>query len=114
VISAPTATGLSFEGIGVGIPGFTPSSNPPDVNGHVGATQYVQWNNTSFAVWDKSGNLLYGPVAGNTLFQPLGGACASHNDGDPVVSYDLLSGRWVLSQFVVAAGQTSFSHQCFA
>jgi hypothetical protein len=56
----------------------------------------------------------YGPAAGNTLFQAPGGPCASHNDGDPVVSYDILAGRWILSQFVVAAGQTSYSHQCFA
>ena len=112
-VSAPTPTGLSFNGVGVGLAGFTPSSNPPDVNGRVGATQYVQWNNTSFAIWDKSGNLLYGPAAGNTLFQSLGGACASHNDGDPVVAYDILAGRWVLSQFVVGASP-NFSHQCVA
>ena len=114
LISAPTATGLSFEGVGVGLGGFQPSSNPPDTNGRVGATQYVQWNNTSFAVFDKTtGALLYGPAAGNTLFQTLGGACASHNDGDPVVAYDILAGRWVLSQFVVGASP-SFSHQCVA
>jgi putative Ig domain-containing protein len=112
-VSAPTATGISFEGVGTGIPGFVPNSNPPDTNGRIGATQYVQWNNTSFAVWDKSGTRLYGPVAGNTLFQPLGGACASHNDGDPVVAYDILAGRWILSQFVVGASP-SFSHQCVA
>jgi len=113
--SAPTATGLAFDGIGVGLAGFSPSSNPPDVNGRVGATQYVQWNNTSFAVFDKStGALLYGPAAGKTLFQPLGGLCASHNDGDPVVSYDILAGRWVLSQFVVGGTAGSFSHQCIA
>jgi hypothetical protein len=113
--SAPTPTGVSFEGVGVGLGGFNPGSNPPDVNGRVGATQYVQWNNTSFAVFDKTtGALEYGPAAGNTLFQALGGACASHNDGDPVVSYDILAGRWVLSQFVVAAGQTTYSHQCVA
>jgi hypothetical protein len=76
-ISAPTATGTSFEGVGVGIPGFVVTSNPPDTNGRVGGTQYVQWNNTSFAVFSKTGTLLYGPAAGNTLFQPLGGACAS-------------------------------------
>src|SRR5207253_8158405 len=113
--SAPTPTGLSFEGVGEGLPGFLVGSNPPDVNGRVGATQYVQWNNTSFAVFNKTtGALQYGPAAGNTLFQALGGVCASHNDGDPVVSYDILAGRWVLSQFVVAAGQTNYSHQCFA
>lgn len=115
LISAPTPTGVSFDGVGVGLGGFNPGSNPPDVNGRVGATQYVQWNNTSFAVFDKTtGALEYGPAAGNTLFQALGGACASHNDGDPVVSYDILAGRWVLSQFVVAAGKTTYSHQCFA
>src|ERR1051325_5023918 len=114
LISAPTATGLSFDGVGVGVAGFVPSSNPPDVNGRVGATQYVQWNNTSFAVFNKTtGALLYGPAAGNTLFQSLGGACASHNDGDPVVAYDILAGRWVLSQFVVGATPSN-SHQCVA
>ena len=115
LISAPTATGLGFDGVGVGLGGYTPSSNPPDVNGRIGATQYVQWNNTSFAVFDKTtGALLYGPAAGNTLFQSLGGVCASHNDGDPVVSYDILAGRWVLSQFVVDGPAGSYSHQCVA
>jgi Carboxypeptidase regulatory-like domain len=113
LVSAPTPTGVSFEGVGAGIPGFVISLIPPDTNGRIGATQYVQWNNASFAIWDKTGKLLYGPVAGNTLFQPLGGACATHNDGDPVVAYDILSGRWILSQFVVGASP-DFSHQCVA
>src|SRR5262245_17136211 len=113
-LSAPTPTGLSFDGVGVGLAGFVPSSNPPDTNGRVGAKQYVQWNNTSFAVFDKTtGELLFGPVAGNTLFQSLGRDCATHNDGDPVVSFDILAGRWVLSQFVVG-GSPDFSHQCVA
>ncbi len=115
VFSAPAPTGVSFDAVGVGLAGFAPSSNPPDVNGRVGATQYVQWNNSSFAIFDKTtGALQYGPAAGNTLFQALGGICASHNDGDPVVSYDILAGRWVLSQFVVGGPTTSYSHQCFA
>jgi Carboxypeptidase regulatory-like domain len=114
VVSAPTPTDLSWDGVGVGLAGFVPSSNPPDTNGRVGAKQYVQWNNTSFAVFDKTtGALLFGPAAGNTLFQSLGGDCATHNDGDPVVSFDILAGRWVLSQFVVGASP-DFSHQCVA
>src|SRR5436190_9695337 len=113
--SAPSPTGLSFDGVGVGLAGFIVGSNPPDVNGRVGATQYLQWNNTSFAVFDKTtGALQYGPAAGNTLFQALGGACAVHNDGDPVVSYDILAGRWVISQFAVAVSDTDYSHQCVA
>src|SRR5207249_2074455 len=112
--SAPSPTGISFEGVGVGLGGFNPGSNPPDVNGRVGATQYVQWNNTSFAVFNKTtGALLFGPAAGNTLFQSLGGVCATHNDGDPVVAFDILAGRWILSQFVVGA-DPEFSHQCVA
>ena len=113
--SAAVPTGVSFDGVGVGLGNFRPGSNPPDVNGRVGATQYVQWNNTSFAIFNKNtGALEYGPAAGNTLFQALGGVCASHNNGDPVVSYDILAGRWVLSQFVVGGPAGSFSHQCFA
>lgn len=112
--SAPVSTGLNFEGIGEGLAGFLVGGNPPDVNGRVGATQFVQWNNTSFAVFNKfTGALEYGPAAGNTLFQSLGGDCASHNDGDPVVSYDILAGRWVISQFAVA-GTSGYSHQCVA
>ena len=114
VLSAPTPTGVSWDGVGVGLAGFVPNFNPPDTNGRVGATQYVQWNNVSFAVFNKTtGALLYGPAAGNTLFQSLGGACAEHNDGDPVVAYDILAGRWILSQFVVGASP-EFSHQCVA
>ena len=94
-------------------PASFPHAIPPDTEGRVGATQYVLWNNFSFAIWDKSGNLLYGPAAGNTLFQPLGGDCATTNDGDPVVAYDILAGRWILSHFV-AGGSPNYSHQCVA
>jgi len=113
-LSAPASAGLIFDGIWTTLAGFVPNSNPPDTNGRVGAKQYVQWNNTSFAVFNKTtGKLLFGPAAGNTLFQSLGGDCATHNDGDPVVSYDILSGRWVISQFAVG-GSPDFSHQCVA
>jgi hypothetical protein len=114
ILSAPSPTGLSWDGVGVGLGGFIPSSNPPDTNGRVGAKQYVQWNNTSFAVFNKTnGALLFGPAAGNTLFQSLGGPCATHNDGDPVASFDILAGRWVLSQFLIGA-DPDFSHECVA
>ncbi|HEY0369559.1 MAG TPA: hypothetical protein VGC85_08190, partial [Chthoniobacterales bacterium] len=113
--SAPNPTGLNFDGIGIGFGNYSPNVNPPDVNGRVGTTQYVQWNNSHFTVFNKTtGAALTGAVAGNTFFKALGGACSTHNDGDPVVTFDLLSGRWVLSQFVVGAGAGSFSHQCFA
>ncbi len=96
--------GLGFDGIGNGVFGFAVSSAPPDTNGAVGLTQYVQWVNTSFAVFNKAtGSLVKGPVAGNSLWQGFGGGCESNNNGDPVVTYDKLANRWVFSQFVTSS-----------
>ena len=98
-----TTAGLSFAGVGSGDYGFVPNAAPPDTNGAIGATQYVQWVNESFAVFDKtSGALVYGPVAGNTLWSGFGGGCQTNNDGDPIVQYDKLANRWVLTQFSVS------------
>ena len=116
ILPAATTPGLGFDGIGQGFTGpqgsFTVNSAPPDTNGAAGTTQYVQTVNTALAVFDKaSGNVLYGPVPINTLFQPLGGRCASDNDGDPVVVFDKLAQRWVISQFAVT---TTPYYQCVA
>ena len=101
--AAPTV-GLNFEGIGdtVNTPANPCNCAPPDTNGAVGATQYVQWVNTAFAVYNKStGALVYGPVAGNTLWSGFGGSCQTNNDGDPIAQYDKAANRWVLTQFSV-------------
>ena len=71
---------------------------PPDTNGDVGPNNYVQWVNSSFAVYHKDGTLLYGPAGGNTLWQGFGGPCESRNDGDPIALYDPLADRWLMSQ----------------
>jgi hypothetical protein len=93
----------SFEGLGNGRYGFTVQYAPPDTNGAVGATQYVQWVNADFAVFNKSnGALVAGPVAGNVLWSGFGGGCELNNDGDPVVLYDKIASRWVMSQFSVS------------
>ncbi len=98
-----TTAGLQFAGVGNGDYGFAPNAAPPDTNGAVGATQYVQWVNESFAVFNKStGALVYGPAAGNTLWSGFGGGCQSNNDGDPIAQYDKAANRWVLSQFSVS------------
>jgi hypothetical protein len=72
---------------------------PPDSEGDVGPDQYVQWVNTSFAIFDKSGHMLFGPAEGRTLWQGFGGVCQKQNQGDPIVLYDPLADRWVVSQF---------------
>ena len=108
---------LNFEGIG-------PPNNgaPSDANGAVGATQFVQWVNTRLAIYSKStGTLQLGPVAGNTLFAGFIGsagadACRLSNNGDPLVQYDKLANRWVLSQFAWASANqnTGPYYQCIA
>lgn len=101
-----TTPGLSFDGIGVGLGSFSPSSAPPDTNGAVGATQYVQWVNTSFAVFNKTtGALVFGPAGGNTLWQGFGGPCEANNDGDPIALYDKQANRWFMTQFSVTGSQ---------
>jgi hypothetical protein len=112
---APLATpvvGTSFEGLGNGQYGFSVTGTPPDTEGTVGATQYVQWVNTSFAIFNKTtGALVAGPTAGNTLWSGFGGGCQTNNDGDPIVLYDKAAQRWIFSQFSVS---TTPYLQCIA
>jgi hypothetical protein len=76
---------------------------PPDTNGDVGPNHYVQWVNLHFQIFNKSGGSLYGPAAGNTLWNGFGGACQSQNAGDPIVLYDSMADRWLMSQFTSSA-----------
>jgi hypothetical protein len=120
-LAAPliSATPLrNFDGVGVGFSGpqgtFTVTGVPPDPNGAAGDTQYVQWVNTSFAVFDKAtGAVVYGPVAGNILWLGFGGQCELRNDGDPIVLFDQIARRWVFSQFAVSGGAGNY-YQCLA
>jgi len=99
--------GIGFDGVGEGNPQFSFDVRyaPPDTTGEAGLTQYVQWVNTSFAVFDKAtGTRLYGPAGGNTLWAGFGGDCEARNDGDPIVQYDQLADRWVMTQFSLRSG----------
>lgn len=100
--AAATTPGAGFDGIGNGVYGFVVNSAPPDTNAAVGATQYVQWVNSAFAVFDKTTRaLVMGPTQGNTLWSGFGGICETQNDGDPIVKWDNKAQRWVLMQFAV-------------
>lgn len=101
---------LPFDGVGQGNYGI--SSDPPDTNGSVGKTHYVQWVNTGLAIFDKaSQQRIYGPVDGNLLWTGFGGNCEEFNDGDPIVLYDKDADRWLLTQFAVTKAPFS---QCIA
>ncbi len=108
----------SFEGVG-NVNGVL----PPDPNGDVGPNHYVQWVNLSFAIYSKGtpetpAALLYGPAAGNTLWTGFGGPCETRNDGDPIVLYDHLADRWVMSQLALPNSFFGFLfapfYQCLA
>ena len=110
--SSDITPGSNFAGVGEGDYGFTDLYAPPDTNGSVGATQYVQWVNVSFAVFDKTSHeLLYGPALGKTLWSGFGGGCQNNDDGDPVVLWDKAAQRWVMTQFSV---RTTPYLQCVA
>jgi hypothetical protein len=86
---------------------------PPDTTGDVGPNHYVQWVNLRYAVYTLTRdannnitafNLVSGfPKQGNVIWQGFGGRCQSDNDGDPIVQYDQLADRWILTQFAVSA-----------
>ena len=97
------------------------SARPPDNEGDVGPNHYVEWINVLLAVYSKTGTMLLGPVLGNAVFQnlPATDLCRTTNQGDPLVNYDQLADRWVLSQFAFSIDATSGLpippfHQCVA
>jgi hypothetical protein len=108
-----TIPGLSFLGLGVGFTGFNPTVFPPDPNASIGLTQIVQWVNTSYAVFNKAtGQLIMGPTPGNALWAGFGGPCETSNNGDPIVKFDQLANRWVMTQFAIDDPQ--HNTQCVA
>ena len=86
---------------------------PPDPDGAVGPNHYVEMVNSSYSVYTKTGTRLVGPVHINMLWSQLPGPCQVDNDGDPIVVYDHLADRWVLSQFAVNGGNGPYD-ECIA
>jgi len=110
---SPTLTfaGISFNDACTG--GQCGGGWPPDPNGDVGPNHYIEAVNTSYAVYNKSGTRL----AAFTEDQLWSGApaspCTVAPQGDPVVIYDWLADRFVLTHFAFAAVDGPF-YQCIA
>jgi hypothetical protein len=80
---------------------------PPDTNGSVGSTQFVEIVNFAYAVFDKaSGKLLLKPTSIDTIWQGFGGLCQNINGGDPVVLWDKIAQRWLVTQLSYNQGFT--------
>jgi len=101
-LSAPSAPAppptSSFEGLS-----FNPNGNghPPDTNGDVGPTYYIQSINTSIGIFDKAtGSLVAAPTFNSFMSQGhFGNLCDTNNFGDPVVLYDTFEDRWIITDF---------------
>src|SRR5438552_17432969 len=94
---------LNFDGIP--FPGVGCNCAPPDTNGAVGKTQYVQIVNEGYQVFDKAtGNSVLGPNSISSVWTGFGGVCETSGSGDPVMLYDHLADRWVITQFAGASG----------
>ena len=96
--SPPDASfaGMSFTG-----------ARPPDTIGDVGLVYYIQMVNdglggSSFSVYDKAGTLVVGPTSLQSLWTG-GGECAAGR-GDPIVLYDHLASRWLMSEVAATGG----------
>jgi hypothetical protein len=108
-VTAIPAAGASFDGLFNPAPSpFNTGPVPPDPNGDIGPNHYVQMVNTQFQIFTRAGASVFGPANINTLFTGFGGPCQTENAGDPVVLYDQLADRWLLSQFT-SAGPTYFN-----
>jgi carboxypeptidase family protein/F5/8 type C domain-containing protein len=93
---------------------------PPDTNGDVGPTYYIQTVNASYGVFRKSDGVLVAGSSFNTLMSQgnFGNACDNENFGDPVVVWDSSADRWIISDFAFAldsqGNPVAPYFQCFA
>lgn len=94
---------LHFEGVG-----NVNNSWPADPNGDVGLNHYVQSVNNSTAVWDKNGELIFGPVDNETFFDAFPGPWHDLWWSDPVFIYDILADRWVFTSMSLNVNQGSY------
>lgn len=75
---------------------------PSDTNGDAGQSHYVQATNSLVQIFNKSGVAVGPPFKMSNIFAPLGTVCSTRNDGEPIVLYDTLADRWLLSSFCSA------------
>ena len=86
---------------------------PPDPTIDVGPDHIVQMVNILYAIYNKQGDLLLGPLPNSSLWAGFGGFCQTDNNSDPIVLYDHLADRWIVNMIAWNSDFTSFS-ACYA
>ena len=79
---------------------------PPDTNISVGNGQIVETVNVTYAVYDETGHVLLPATAMHDIWAAAGGTslCSSVDGGDPIVLYDKIDERWIISQLAYNSG----------
>jgi hypothetical protein len=118
--SAPAPpTTVNFDGLDFATWG---AGHPPDPNGDVGPTYFIETINTSIGIYPKSGGAPVAAFTFDTLMSQghFGNLCDTNNFGDPVVLYDTFEDRWVITDFAFTLDGSGNvinppgSFQCFA
>jgi hypothetical protein len=104
--SVQTDTSISnFDGLGAG------GAVPPDTYGEVGPDHFFQVTNLAYAIYNKTGTKILGPLANSSIWN---GMPHNSNDGDAVVLYDEQADRWIFTQFSLPTNFTPPCYQMFA
>ncbi|MFZ0429242.1 MAG: hypothetical protein WAO20_14070, partial [Acidobacteriota bacterium] len=109
---APLPAGVSFDSLDANDCCGGGLNVPPDPQLAVGPNHIIAVVNVAFAIYDKSGTLLQGPVTFSSFFAGTPG-CSNTSVFDPNVLYDESEDRFILgvdgdgSDYCVAATQTS-------
>lgn len=92
---SPSKSYVGLDRVGWGA-GF-----PPDPNGDVGPSHFIETVNTSIGIYDKSNGTRLAAFTFDTFMSQgaFGNLCDTDNFGDPVVLYDSFEDRWVISDF---------------
>src|ERR1700690_668922 len=109
--------GLNFEGIPNSANGKSLEGIPSDDNLAAGATQVVATINTAWQVFDKTtGKSVFGPQQISAIFTGVSGLCGQGQTffwTDPVVLYDQIANRWIISQIAADSSFTT-GNECIA
>ncbi len=90
---------------------------PPDTNGDVGPIHFVSTVNGPVGIYTKATGVLAVPLFKmSSLFAnfPADNVCRTNDNGDPVVIYDALADRWILSQFAFVSQTAAPWFECIA
>jgi uncharacterized repeat protein (TIGR02543 family) len=104
--------GMSFNDFCQG--GFCGGGHPPDTTGAVGSRHYIQAINLAFAIFDKATGTRLAAFTEASLWSPTSGLCAFNPFGDPIVLYDQVADRWILTNFAFSDPESGPFYECIA